>query len=504
MRKSLRFVSLVALSMAVALPVLAETVKVTGGKIKGVTDKGITSFLGIPYAAPPLAENRWRLPQPVEAWRGVRNADAFGDDCSQLIFPPNILPGVQTTPSEDCLYLNVWKPADAKPSSKLAVMVWIHGGGFVNGGGSFPVYSGVNFARDGVVFVSLNYRLNRFGFFAHPAMEEDGYGANFGFHDQIAALKWVRDNIAAFGGDPERVTIFGESAGGGAMHMLLQSSLSRGLFDGVIIQSGGGRAMMPRGSLAKAAAMGNSFAPSLNADQLRRLPAADIGKDIAFGGSRPSSYSGPFNDGVTYVGNSDWEALTSGMYANVPVMVGANSADAVFVRPAPKADVFARFGDRAEEARQAYDPDGNLSDEQVSVYVSADMAFIEPARAVAREMARQNRSVWLYRFAHNGTQSGVRMGGAPHAAEIPYVFDLEELRLQQLDTGRDAEVAALTHAYWVNFAKYGNPNGEGLPEWPQATSDTTKVQLIGTEKTEHTEDPRTAALNFRESLVNAK
>ncbi len=504
MKKLIVGVSALVLSLCVASSTIAETVKTQSGKVKGATEEGISSFLGIPYAAPPLGDNRWRAPQPVVSWKGTRDALTFGDDCSQIIFPPNILPGVQTTPSEDCLYLNVWKPADAKPKDKLAVMVWVHGGGFVNGGGSFPVYSGVNFARDGVVFVSLNYRLNRFGFFAHPGLVDEGYGSNFGFLDQIAALKWVRDNIAAFGGDPERVTIFGESAGGGAMHMLLQSSLSRGLFDGVIIQSGGGRALMPRSSLAQAAAKGESFAPGLTAEQLRDMPADDIGKNIGFGTRGPSNYSGPFLDGITYIGNGDWDALTAGIYANVPVMVGANSADAVFVRTAPKDEVFARFGDRAEEARQAYDPDGSLTDEQLSVYVGADMAFIEPARAVAREMASQGRNVWLYRFAHNGTQSGVRMGGAPHAAEIPYVFDLEELRLQQLDTGRDAEVAALTHAYWVNFAKYGNPNGEGLPAWPQATADTTRVQLIGTEKTEHTEDPRTAALDFRESVVTGK
>ena len=148
----------------------------------------------------------------------------------------------------------------------------------------------------------------------------------------------------------------------------------------------------------------------------------------------------------------------------------------------PKDKVFAQFGDNAEAARKAYDPNGTLTDDQLSVYVSADQMFIEPARAISRLLASKGHNIWLYRFAHNGTQSGVKMGGAPHAAEIPYVFDLEELRLQQLDTGRDAEVAALTHAYWVNFAKTGNPNGGDLPEWPKATADTTKVQLIGTEK----------------------
>ena len=261
--------------------VLAEVVSTTTGKVKGNTENGISAFLGIPYAAPPVGESRWKAPRPVKKWRGVREATAFGDDCSQQIFPPNILPGVQTTPSEDCLYVNVWKPEKIKKGEKLAVMVWVHGGSFVNGGGSFPVYSGVNFARDGVVFVSMNYRLNRFGFFAHPALVEDGFGGNFGFMDQIAALEWVRDNIAAFGGDPERVTIFGESADGGAMHMLLQAPEARGLFDQVIIQSGGGRGFMPRADLTKASMMGEQFAPGYTAGQLRSMPAEQIGQDIS-------------------------------------------------------------------------------------------------------------------------------------------------------------------------------------------------------------------------------
>lgn len=475
----------------------AQVATTSNGKVSGRTENGVTSFLGIPYAAPPIGENRWRAPQAVVPWDNVREATTFGSDCSQAIFPPNILPGIQTTPSEDCLYLNVWQPASAKSGSNLPVMVWIHGGGFVNGGGSFPVYSGVNFARDGVVYVSVNYRLNRFGFFAHPALAEEGFGGNFGFYDQIQGLRWVQENIAEFGGDPEQVTIFGESAGGGAMHMLLQSPLARGLFHRVIIQSGGGRAVMPRGDLVRAAALGASFAPGMTAEQLRAMPAAEVDKGINFGRRGPSNYSGPMIDGKTYVGASDYAAADAGLYANVPIMVGANSADAVFVTASDKATVFSQFGDRADEARAVYDPAGTMTALEAAVAVAADMVFVEPARAITRLLAARGHDVWLYRFAHNGTKSGREMGGAPHAAEIPYVFDLEELRLQQFDTGRDADVAALTHRYWVNFAKTGNPNGEGVPAWPKATPDTTKVQFIGTDGTAHIEDPRTPWLDFR-------
>jgi para-nitrobenzyl esterase len=495
---------LTAVLAALALGVVAagaQTVATRAGKVKGSTEGDISTFLGIPYAAPPVGENRWRAPQPLEAWTGVREATAYGNDCSQTIFPPNILPGIQTEPSEDCLYLNVWKPAEAKREAKLPVMVWVHGGGFVNGGSSFPVYSGKNFARDGVVFVSLNYRLARFGFFAHPALVDEGFGGNFGFLDQIAALEWVRDNIAAFGGDPERVTVFGESAGGGAMHMLLQSPLARGLFHGVIIESGGGRSgVMPRPDLVTAAAIGSEFVPGLTAEELRALPAEKVGGNLSMANMGRSGYSGPMIDGRTYLGSSDIAAAAAGLYADVPVMLGANSADAL-TRPQSKDEIFAAFGEHGGQARAIYDPDGSRTELEVAVAVSADHVFIEPARAVARTLAAEGRNVWLYRFAHNGTQSGVAMGGAPHASEIPYVFDLPDLRLQQLDTGRDAEVAALVHRYWVNFARTGSPEGDGVPAWPRATADTTTVQMIGTDKTEHVEDPRTRALDFRERLL---
>jgi hypothetical protein len=219
-----------------------DEVRVESGALKGVIAGGVVAFKGIPYAAPPTGQNRWRAPQPVAAWKGVRSAAAYGSDCMQLPFPGDAAPlGVK--PDEDCLYLNVWTPAQ-RPSGKLPVMVWIYGGGFVNGGSSPAVYDGTHFAENGVVFVSFNYRVGRFGFFAFPALTKEDPNAllgNYCFLDQIAALKWVRKNIAKFGGDPGNVTLFGESAGGMSVLTMMTTPLARGLFHKAIVESGGGR-----------------------------------------------------------------------------------------------------------------------------------------------------------------------------------------------------------------------------------------------------------------------
>ena len=218
-------------------------VKTDSGLVAGVAGDGVIAFKGVPYAAPPVGDLRWRPPQPVVAWTGVRNADQYGHDCMQEPFPSDAAP-LGAPPGEDCLYVNVWVPAE-RPRTPLPVMVWIHGGGFVNGGSSPAVYDGSRFAKRGLVFVSLNHRLGRFGFFAHPALSKEtpsGPLGNYGFLDQIAVLKWVQRNAAAFGGDPKNVTIFGESAGGGSVNTMMISPLAAGLFHKAIVESGGGRA----------------------------------------------------------------------------------------------------------------------------------------------------------------------------------------------------------------------------------------------------------------------
>jgi len=317
------------LALLFAAPAAAQTVMTRSGAVSGVTQAGVTAFRGIPYAAPPVGPLRWRPPQPPAPWKGVRAASETGPACMQ---PP--LPGEDrgSNPaiSEDCLYLNIWRPAVATTGAKRPVMVWIHGGGFYFGTGARAAYNGANLARDGVIIVTLNYRLGRFGWFAYPELTKKGGKAgtgNFGLMDDIAALKWVRANIAAFGGDPANVTVFGESAGGIAVNALMTIRAARGLFAKAITQSGFGR--VPPQPLKTAEQTGSAFARSAGAANLaalRKLPAAVVlGPEDA----RYAPLEGPWPilDGKLITG-SVAQIFAAGNEAKVPWMVGSNDFEA--------------------------------------------------------------------------------------------------------------------------------------------------------------------------------
>jgi para-nitrobenzyl esterase len=470
-----------ALVLAAALD--AAPVRTESGLVSGVVADGVVAYKGIPYAAPPVGDQRWRGPQPAVPWAGVRAAGAYAHDCMQLPFPSDAAP-LGTPPDEDCLYLNVWAPENPA-SPKLPVMVWIHGGGFVNGGASPAVYDGRHFAKRGVVLVSFNHRLGRFGFFAHPALsKEDPKGplGNYGYLDQIAALKWVRRNVAAFGGDPGNVTLFGESAGGGSVNTLMVSPLAKGLFHKAIVQSGGGRAggiMTPR-SLKEAEAVGVAFARLVGVAgedaaalaALRRLPAGDLvrGLNLMSMGQQRDTHAGPMVDGKVVVEEPE-TAFRAGRQARIPYLVGANDREFGFM-PLPPAAVdgmIARFGSARDEVVAAYDPGKTGDMGEVGIGVMSDGAMVEPARLLGRLTSAAGQPTYVYRFSYVASSIRKDVKGALHATEIPFVFETVRAKYGDATTAEDEAIAAAANAYWVAFAKTGDPNGDARPRWPAYT-----------------------------------
>jgi len=453
----------------------ADVVRVAQGDLAGVTANGVESFKGIPFAAPPVGDLRWRPPQRPASWTGVKQANAFGPICMQAA---RGFFGAMPM-SEDCLTLNVWRPAGAKPGEKLPVMVWIYGGAFVQGAASAPFYDGTRFARDGVILVSLNYRVGRFGFFAHPALdgEAEPFG-NYGLMDQIAGLKWVKANIDRFGGDPANVTVFGESAGAISVNYLMGSPAAKGLFDKAIAESGFGRTdPRPLTGERSAEAVGVAFAEAHGikgddaaaAAALRALPAQAVNAPVS--GLTDPTIPGPMLDG-RIVTQSIHAAFAKGEEAHVPYLEGGNSYEAsLFPRvgdhPEP---VIARFGDPAKvEALYGGAPAPELARE-----LTTDSMITEPDRFLARQMAKQGLPVWVYHFSYVPAATRASTYGAAHGSELIYVFDnlpdrpiTYGARTIPAATDADRQVSRAMHAYWVAFAKAGNPGSAGGPAWPR-------------------------------------
>jgi len=411
--------------------------RIDTGAVRGEVEDGVASWKGVPFAAAPIGPLRWRAPQPAAKWSGVRDAVQYAHDCMQKPFPSDAAP-LGTEPAEDCLYANVWKPAGAR--GKLPVLVWIYGGGFVNGGASPPTYSGANLAKQGVLFVSFNYRVGRFGTFALPQLTKEnpdnGHFGNYGIMDQIAALKWVKRNVAAFGGDPSNVTIFGESAGGISVHYLVASPETRGLFNKAISLSGGDtRADADGKGLTGAEQIGANFAQSKGIDpnapdalqKLRALSAQDVtdGLNMASMGQpkgRPT-YGGPFVDGTVVVDPA--KAIAQNRFVHVPMMIGATSAD---------------MGGKSG-------------------------FMIAGARNASARYSEKGVPVWEYRFSYVADSIG--QPGAGHATDIPYFFDTVSIKYGHKTTPKDITVGKIASAYVVNFVKTSDPNGPGLTQWPR-------------------------------------
>jgi para-nitrobenzyl esterase len=468
----------------------SPVIQTKSGPVRGVTEGDVSSFKGIPFAAPPVGEFRWRPPQPVTPWTEVRDATKYCADCPQRTWP-----GSTAVISEDCLFLNVWAPATATKDSKLPVMVWIHGGAFTGGSGAGPGSAGDAFAKQGVILTTINYRLGRLGHFAFPALSEEHpeeFKGSYAYMDQIAALKWVKENIAAFGGDPNNVTIFGFSSGGVSIHSLLTIPAAKDLFQKAISHSGGGRdGVLTARPIREdnsdelypisAETIGINFAKrhkieGIDASSLAKLRSLSVEQIIDGGQENDSTgariYSGPILDGKLVVETAEI-AYKANRQAKVPLMIGSSSAEigGAFINASKsKEELFAQFGELEAEAKAAYDPNGDKEFNEVLTKFTTDWGWGEPARMTARTFVGANQLVYVWQFGYVPPAGRERSPyGAGHGSELSFVFNTLHARRgpAQEPTAQEQEIARIMNVYWANFAKTGNPNGNNLPTWPQ-------------------------------------
>jgi para-nitrobenzyl esterase len=525
---ALLFASLLLHAQTATQQGTAPETKTTSGVVRGVRNGDINFFKGIPYAAPPVGANRWRPPQPVVAWTGVRDATKDCADCPQRAWP-----GSTAIQSEDCLFLNVWTTAAATKKSKLPVMVWIHGGGFTGGSGSGPGSAGDAFVKQGVILVTINYRLGRLGHFAHPALSKENpeeFKGSYAFMDQIAALKWVKENITAFGGDPGNVTIFGFSAGGVAVHSLLTIPAAKGLFHKAIGHSSGGRDGVLTGRpinkenadplyAVSAETIGINFARrhkigSTDADALAKLRSLPVEKIVDGGQENDSTgartYSGPILDGKLVVETAE-SAYKAGRQPSVPLIIGNCSAEigGTFVSNATsKEQLFSLFGELEGEAKAAFDPEGNKEFAEVQTKFNTDWVWGEPARMTARAFTAKRAPAYIFQFGYVPVAARERARyGAGHGSDISFAFNTLSARwgAPAEATPEEKELARIMNTYWTNFAKTGNPNGKGVPNWP--LYDTQKEEILDVDldgKVIAKPDPRKARFNVIEKAFKKK
>jgi para-nitrobenzyl esterase len=466
-------------SLAVAVIAVAfvraasDVVTVDGGRISGTSVDGVRVFKGIPFAAPPVGELRWKAPQPVAAWSGVKAADTFGPQCMQTPYPAGspyaMAPAAM---SEDCLYLNVWTaaPANAAPNSaKRPVMVWIHGGAWTRGSASIAAYDGAALAKKGVVVVTTNYRLGVFGFLAHPELTAESpnhSSGNYAILDHVAALEWVRKNIAAFGGDPSKVTIFGESAGSWSVNVVQATPLAKELFHRAIGESGGQFARTAR--LADAEKAGAALASAAGADSLKSLRAVPAEKLAAMQSFR----TGVNVDG--WVLPDDVRSIfAQNKQSNVPVLVGSNANEwTTLSSPAtfPKTlddyhkRLEAQFAGAAKEVEAVYPAKTDADIAEAMLGIGRDTTFTLEMRTWARMVTAAGRKAFLYQFTRVPPSPNAKTWGAYHAAEIPYAFGTLKNRDWPF-TATDFTLSERMSSYWTNFAIAGDPNGANLPTW---------------------------------------
>ena len=477
-------------------------VRTESGLVEGRRKEGVWEFLGIPYAKPPIGELRWRPPQPVPPWEGVRPCAQFGDSCPQPDSAQYDLGGL----GEDCLYLNIWVPK-GKAEEELPVMVWIHGGAFQIGSASLEMdqgqtlYDGGNLAQRGVIVITLNYRLGPFGFLAHPLLSREspqGVSGNYGLLDQLAALQWVRENIGSFGGDASCITLFGQSAGASSICYLMINPLAKGLFQRAIVQSAPfwiqqvdnpmyeALESVERTGEELARALGSDSTPDVLGDMRSRsseelINAAGLKAGILPGGM----HFGPVIDGWLLPDRPEYLFFRGEQY-EVDMLVGSNKDEASFMVFAIDFDVdeYAEFvqrmeGPLAEEALCFYPAEERAQVRPALSRLVTELEFAAPARFIARSMSNMGRKAYLYQFAHTPPTEYGSVLCACHGAEIPYVFN--DLDPDEGYQTQDVQLSSNITEYWTNFARNGDPNGPGFPTWPSYGGETDLSLELGEE-----------------------
>ena len=500
--------SILLLSCVLVLPLAAvsDPIRTDSGQIAGAAghNAGIQVYKGIPYAAPPVGDLRWKEPQQVAAWKGVRPATEFSAECMQAPYPEGSMYYQAPQPTgEDCLTLNVWTAAKST-SEKRPVMVWIHGGAFTRGSGDTPTYDGETLAGKGVVVVTINYRLGIFGFYAHPELSKESphhVSGNYALLDQIAALQWVHKNIAAFGGDPGKVTIFGESAGSWAVNLLMATPLSKGLIHRVIGESGAN--FNRRLTLADAEKSGASFAERQGAKSLADLRAKSAEDLLKAGGQFGVNIDGWF------LPRSVADIFALGQQNDVPLLAGYNQDEATsLTQPlsggaqAFLAQAKTRYGKMADDFLKVY-PAGSDS-EAAESYNQAfrDTTFGWEMRTWVRQQSTTGKSkAYLYFFTRNPPGPTAARYRAYHASEIAYVFGTLNPPRPWEDV--DRALSDKMSSYWFNFAATGDPNGKGLPAWPAYTTADDPSLVLG-DKIEVRHEVNKAGLDFLDRYFAAQ
>lgn len=477
----------------------AQIVETNNGRVEGTTmSNGIQVFKGIPYAKPPVRDRRWKPPQPVHDWEDVRQADRFGPRCMQAR-PYGDMVFRSEGMSEDCLYLNVWTPDEA-PENRMSVLVYIYGGGFIAGDGSEPRYDGASMAQEGIVVVTLNYRLGVFGFFAHPALSDESpqnASGNYGLLDQALALQWVRDNVEAFGGDPEQITIAGESAGSMSVSAHMVSPHSKGLFAQAVGESGAVLGTFPPTPLAEAERNGARFADQIDADGLQELRARSATR-LLEQASKPDAPRFYLTVDGDFFEQAPRDVYAAGEQAQVPLLLGWNSKESGYE---------ALLGDKAptpenyaETVRELYDDN---ADRVLELYPASTWEEVLHAATDLASDRFMGYSTWtwserhretgapVYRYYYTHPRPPLKPGrgnnvpglageteqspspplGAVHAAEIEYVLGNLSTNDLYAWSEEDRRVSEMAHGYFANFIKTGDPNGENVPSWPVTGED---------------------------------